>query len=155
MQNVLTTLCYLEADNKYLMLLRNKKTNDINHNKYIGVGGHMEQGESPDDCIRREIYEETGIMVRTVKLRGIITFVMGEICEYTFLYTSDDFANTDAPKTCPEGELKWVDKSDILKLELWEGDKIFLRLLLEDAKMFSLKLIYDGDNLVDDDLIIY
>lgn len=145
----LTTLCYLIKDGKYLMLYRNKKENDINAGKYIGVGGHVEEGESPVDCIIREVEEETGFTVNSLRTRGFITFVMGKETEHAFLYTSEDFAG-ELKESCNEGELSWVDKDKVLDLQLWEGDRVFLKLLNETDKLFTIKLIYDEqDNLID------
>ncbi|MGN1319135.1 MAG: NUDIX hydrolase [Lachnospirales bacterium] len=143
----LTTLCYIEKDNKYLMLYRNKKKNDINEGKWIGVGGHFEKGESPDDCLLREVYEETGLHLTSYKLRGIITFIYNkDFCEYMFLYTADKFKGEILP--CNEGELKWIDKDKINDLSLWEGDRIFLDLLNKNTPVFSLKLEYENDKLI-------
>ena len=142
---VFTTLCYLEKDDSLLMLHRTRKANDINHDKYIGVGGHLEHGESPEDCIRREITEETGLTAGQLRLRGLITFVSDDTDEYTFLYTCDDFSGT--PKDCDEGDLRWVPRSAIPSLPLWQGDLIFFRLLAEDRPFFSLKLVYARDRL--------
>ncbi len=140
-----TTLCYLIKDDKYLMLHRTKKEQDINAGKYIGVGGHLEEGESPFDCIKREVKEETGFTLESVKLRGYITFVMGNETEHAFLFTSDDFSGQQA-ECCDEGELLWVDISKVMELNLWEGDKAFLKQLNEKDEFFSLKLIYDTDD---------
>ena len=145
----LTTLCYLIKDNKYLMLKRTKKKQDINAGKYIGVGGHIEEGESPIDCIKREVKEETGLTLNSVDSRGYITFVMGEETEHAFLFTSDNFEGM-LLEDCSEGELSWVDIDKVEELNLWEGDKVFLRLLREREDYFFLKLIYDkDDNLID------
>ena len=145
--NKLTTLCYIEKDNKYLMLHRIKKDHDINHDKWIGVGGHFETKESPDDCLIREVKEETGYTLTSYMARGIITFIYGEdTCEYMHLYTADGF--TGEPIECNEGVLKWVPKNEVLDLELWEGDKIFLKLLNEEKDFFSLKLIYDTNDVL-------
>lgn len=145
----LTTLCYLIKDNKYLMLYRTKKKQDINAGKYIGVGGHIEEGESPVDCIKREVKEETGLTVNKVDSRGYITFVMGEETEHAFLFTSDDFSGA-LTEDCNEGELSWVDIDKVEELNLWEGDKVFLKILKERRDFFVLKLIYDkDDNLLD------
>ncbi len=142
-----TTLCYIERGSEYLMLNRNKKENDENEGKWIGVGGKFEDGESPEECMLREVYEETGLTLRTWRFRGIVTFVSDEWgTEYMHLFTSSDFSG--ALKSCDEGELAWVDKRALLTLPLWEGDKIFLRLLAEDAPFFSLKLCYRADTLV-------
>ena len=141
----LTTLCYIEKDDSYLMLHRVKKKNDVNHDKWIGVGGHFEEGESPEDCLRRECLEETGLTLTNWAFRGIVTFLYGQITEYMFLYTADGF--TGELKDCDEGSLEWVKKEDLLALPLWEGDLIFLKLLAGKAPFFSLKLRYEGDRL--------
>ena len=143
----LTTLCYLEREGCYLMLHRVSKKNDVNKDKWIGVGGHFERGESPEECLLREVREETGYTLTSWKYRGIVTFVYGEdVVEYMSLYTADGFEGE--PIECDEGELEWVDKDTIFSLELWEGDKIFFRLLDEGREFFSLKLVYDtADNL--------
>ena len=149
----LTTLCYLIKDNKYLMLHRTKKEHDINAGKYIGVGGHVEEGESPTDCIKREVFEETGLILKSVKMRGYITFVMGDETEHAILFTSDDFSGQMVSE-CNEGELTWVDIDKVMDLNLWEGDKAFLKTLMsqdQDRKceFFSIKLVYDShDNLI-------
>lgn len=151
MSNKLTTLCYIEQDGCYLMLHRIRKKNDANGGKWIGVGGHFEEGESPEECLLREVFEETGLMLTSYRLRGIITFVSNEWgSEYMHLYTADGFEGdlAAAMENCNEGVLKWVPKSELFNLPLWEGDKIFLKLLLEKANIFSLKLEYEGDKLV-------
>lgn len=144
----LSTLCYLEKDDMYLMLHRVKKENDINKDKWIGVGGHFEEGESPEDCVLREVKEETGYTLTSYRFRGIVTFVYGEITEYMHLFTADGFEGDEI--ICNEGNLEWVPKEGIAGLNIWEGDKIFLKLLAEDElPFFSLKLVYDLDgNLV-------
>ena len=143
MNKILTTLCYLEKDGRYLMLHRTKKKNDMNHDKYIGVGGHLEQGESPEECILREVLEETGYTLTRFRLRGVITFVIDDLDEYTFLYTADSFEGQPIP--CTEGDLQWIEKEKIGSLPLWEGDKLFFRLLEERQDVFSLKLTYIHD----------
>ena len=143
-----TTLCYIEKDGQYLMLLRNKKKVDLNKGKWIGVGGKFEMGESPEECLLREVYEETGLTLLDYRLRGIITFVSDEWgTEYMFLYTASSFEGELAE--CNEGELRWIPKDEIMDLNLWEGDREFLKLLAEDAPFFSMKLQYQGDNLMD------
>lgn len=151
MKNKLTTLCYIEQNDCYLMLHRIRKKNDANEGKWIGVGGHFEEGESPEECLIREVYEETGLSLTSYKLRGIITFVSDEWgSEYMHLYTADGFEGdlAAAMDNCKEGVLKWVPKKDLFDLSLWEGDKIFLKMLLEKENIFSLKLEYQGDELV-------
>lgn len=141
-----TTLCYLEKDNKYLMLLRNKKKIDENKGKWIGVGGKFEEGESPEECAAREVHEETGLTMTDCRYRGLITFTSDEWgTEYLHLFTSQSFYGELTE--CDEGELAWIDKSELLNLRLWTGDRIFLRLLLEDAGFFSMKFCYQGDEL--------
>lgn len=145
--NKLTTLCYIEKDNKYLMLHRIKKENDINHDKWIGVGGKFEWGESPEECMLREVREETGYTLTSWQYRGIITFVLGEdTVEYMSLFTADGFEGT--PIDCNEGVLEWVEKDEIPELNLWEGDRIFFRLLEEQKEFFSLKLIYNMEDVL-------
>jgi len=142
----LTTLCYLEQDDKYLMLHRVSKKNDVNKDKWIGIGGKFEFGESPEDCLLREAREETGYRLTSYRLRGVVTFLFNdEEAEYMFLYTADGFFGE--PSLCDEGTLEWVKKSEIDSLNLWEGDRIFFELLKEEKPFFSLKLHYRGDRL--------
>ena len=141
-----TTLVHLERDGKYLMLHRVKKEADENHDKWVDIGGKFEEGESPEDCALREVYEETGLTLRSWAYRGIVTFVSDEWgTEYMHLFHSADFTGT--VKDCDEGVLEWVDKKALLSLPIWEGDRIFLRLLDSDRPFFSLKLCYAGDRL--------
>ena len=148
MRSNLTTLCYIERDESYLMLHRVKKEHDINRDKWIGVGGHFEEGESPEECLLREVREETGLTLASWKLRGIITFSTDIYdTEYMFLYTADTW--TGELRECDEGNLEWVEKSAVYELPIWEGDKIFFRLLEERADFFSLKLRYEGDRLAE------
>lgn len=143
----LTTLCYIEQNDAYLMLHRIKKKNDINQDKWIGVGGHFEDGESPEDCLLREVKEETGLTLTDWRFRGIVTFVSDIYgTEYMCLYTADGF--TGEMIECSEGVLEWVPKTQVGQLPIWEGDKIFLQLLAGEAPFFSLKLVYQGDALV-------
>lgn len=142
-----TSLCYIERGSEYLMLHRVKKENDENHDKWIGIGGKFENGESPDECMLREMREETGLTALSWRARGIVTFVSDEWgTEYMHLFTCDRFSGT--VKDCDEGVLEWIDKSRLLSLPIWEGDKIFLRLLDEEAPFFLLKLCYKGDELI-------
>ena len=144
----MTTLVYLERDDCYLMLHRVKKENDVNKDKWIGVGGHFEEGESPEECARREVLEETGLKLQTLSFRGIVTFTQdGYGTEYMCLFTSDAF--TGELKECDEGELTWVKKDRLRELNLWEGDYIFLDLLHKNEPFFSLKLTYEGDALTE------
>ena len=148
MKSQLTTLCYLEKDESYLMLHRVTKKNDENHDKWIGVGGHFEHQESPEECLVREVKEETGLTLNTYSFRGIVTFCSDDApAEYMHLYTSTDF--TGKLHECDEGKLEWVKFSDIEKLTLWEGDKIFLHLLAKkNQPFFSLKLVYKNGKLI-------
>lgn len=139
-----TVLCYIEREGSYLMLYRNRKENDVNAGKYIGVGGKFEAGESPEECLRREVKEETGLTLTSYAFRGIITFVLNGETEYMFLYTADGFEGTLTD--CDEGELSWIEKDKIPSLPLWEGDRLFLELLRKDAKPFSMKLVYDSSD---------
>ncbi|MBQ8929893.1 MAG: 8-oxo-dGTP diphosphatase [Oscillospiraceae bacterium] len=141
-----TTLCYLERDGKYLMLHRVKKENDMNRDKWLGIGGKFEPGESPEDCALREIREETGLTVTDWEYRGIVTFVSEEFgTEWMHLFWSDSFTGTLTD--CDEGELAWIGKRELLTKELWQGDRIFLELLEQRVPFFSLKLCYRGDTL--------
>ena len=143
-----STLCYIEQDNKYLMLHRVVKKNDVNKDKWIGVGGHFEHGESPEECLLREVKEETGYTLTSWKYRGIVTFVYGEdVIEYMSLYTADAF--TGEPIECDEGVLEWVEKDRIGELNLWEGDRVFFRLLDEREEFFSLKLVYNKSDVLE------
>ena len=143
-----TTLCYIEKEGAYLMLHRVKKENDMNKDKWIGIGGKLEAGESPFDCVRREAFEETGLTLVTPRYRGIITFVSDLYgTEYMHLFSATDYTG-DIKEDCNEGVLEWIKKDDLLSLPLWEGDKIFLKLLDTEDRFFSLKLVYEGDKLV-------
>ena len=142
-----STLCYISRGDEYLLLHRVKKKNDLNHDKWIGIGGKFEDGESPDECILREVQEETGLTLNSWRFRGIVTFVSNEAeTEYMHLFTSEDFSGTLTD--CDEGVPEWIRKEEFAKLPMWEGDRIFLKLLEEDAPFFSLKLRYEGEKLV-------
>lgn len=149
MKSKLTTLCYLEKNDSYLLLHRIKKQNDINKDKWIGVGGHFEDFESPDECLVREVFEETGLKLNSYQFRGIVTFVSDDsgekMYEYMCLYTSSDFSGTMID--CDEGKLEWVKKADMKKLNFWEGDYIFLDLIEKNEPFFSLKLEYKNGSL--------
>ncbi len=151
---ILSTVCYIEKEGKYLMLHRTKKQNDINKEKWLGIGGKFEDKESPEECTIREVKEETGLTLNSVKLRGILTFI-NPICEteYIFVFTSNDF--TGNLIECNEGDLQWVDKHKITSLNLWEGDKIFIEKIKEDSPFFTIKYIYEGDTLLSYDLKEY
>ena len=144
----ITTLCYITCNDKMLMLYRNKKENDENADKWVGIGGKFEAGETPEECILREIYEETGLVPRKLNYRGIITFVSDLYgTEYMHLFTASDCTGK-IYDTCDEGILEWIPKKEIASLPLWEGDHLFLELLNSDRPFFSLKLCYEGDRLV-------
>ena len=143
--NELSTLCYIENNGSYLMLHRVKKDHDVNKDKWIGPGGHFEPDESPEECLVREVFEETGIVLSDYRFRGIVTFVSGSgVTEYMHLFTASVDFPADRPlPECNEGTLEWVAIDDVWKLNIWEGDKIFFRLLDENIPFFSLKLVYD------------
>uniref|UniRef100_UPI003FEF3601 NUDIX hydrolase n=1 Tax=Lachnospira sp. TaxID=2049031 RepID=UPI003FEF3601 len=145
----ITTLCYIENNDCYLMLHRTKKKKDVNKDKWIGVGGHAEGNETPQECLIREVKEETGLLLTSYKFRGLITFISDEYeAEMMCLFTADGY--TGELITCDEGELEWVKKSDVSQLPTWEGDAQFLKLLLEDEKrFFAMKLRYEGERLVE------
>jgi 8-oxo-dGTP diphosphatase len=141
-----TTLCYIEKDGSYLMMLRNRKKDDLNEGKWIGVGGHFLEDESPEECLVREVKEETGLTLNSFLLRSVVTFVSDKYeTEQMFLYTSTDFSGELID--CDEGELRWIDKKEMYDIPLWEGDKIFLKLMDEAQDYFALKLVYEGDDL--------
>lgn len=143
-----TTLCYLERGDSYLLLHRTKKANDENRDKWIGVGGKFEEGESPEDCLLREVREETGLTLTRWRYRGIVTFLSDVYpAEQMHLFTAD--AWTGKEQVCDEGDLAWMKKSDFSALPMWEGDRIFLDLLDRDVPFFSLKLVYRGDVLTE------
>ena len=142
-----TTLCYIEENGAYLMLHRTKKENDVNHDKWIGIGGKFEYGESPYDCVRREMYEETGLVPGILSYRGIVTFLAGEYYEQMHLFTAEGC--TGVVHDCAEGTLEWVPKGAVNNLTLWEGDRIFLDLLEKKEPFFSLKLVYTDDRLTE------
>lgn len=151
----MTTLCYIEKEGKYLMLHRVKKHHDINAGKWIGVGGHVENGETPEECLLREVKEETGLTLTAYRLRGLVTF-LSDACEPELMcvFTADAFDGEMIE--CDEGELAWVEKSDVLALPTWEGDRVFLeRLLSGDERFFSIKLRYEGDKLVEKKITDY
>lgn len=146
MEMIKTTLCYIEQNNCYLMLLRNKEKNDINKNKWLGIGGHIEKGETPDEANLREIKEETGLTLKSFKKRGIIYFHQGNLHEEMHLYTSNSF--TGKLISCDEGTLEWIKISEVMELNLWEGDRIFLEELLKNDNYFEMSFFYEKDKLI-------
>ena len=151
----ITTLCYIENNEQYLMLHRTKKQNDINQGKWIGVGGHVENEESPEECLVREVKEETGLTLTSYRLRGLVSFINSE-CESELMcvFTADEY--TGNLITCEEGNLQWIAKTQVPDLPTWEGDRVFLELLLSDEqRFFSIKLQYEGDRLVEKKINLY
>ncbi len=143
-----TSLCHIEKDGCYLMLHRVKKKNDLNQDKWVGIGGKFEENESPEECNLREVFEETGLTLNSVRYCGVVTFVSDKWeGEYMHLFHSDDFSGT-VKSNCDEGNLEWIDKTKLLSLPLWQGDKIFLKLIEQNVPFFSLKLVYKGETLV-------
>lgn len=142
-----TTLCYVTQGDQVLMLHRVKKKNDINHDKWIGIGGKFEQEESPDECLLREAMEETGLTLTSYRCRGVVTF-LNDCCEgeYMYLFTADGFEGQ--LKECDEGDLQWVSREFVQQLPTWEGDRIFLKLIFQDTPFFLLTLRYSGEKLV-------
>ncbi len=145
---ILSTLCYIEKDGCWLMLHRVKKKNDVNHDKWIGIGGKFEEGESPEDCLLRETREETGLTLTEYRFRGLVTFVSDEApTEYMHLFTATGFTGT--LQECDEGTLEWVPIKQVETLPLWQGDRLFLELLQREERFFSLKLRYEGERLAE------
>jgi len=143
---ILSSLCYLKKDGKVLLLHRTKKQQDLNQGKWIGLGGHFEEGESPEDCMLREVREESGLTLTAWRYRGIVTFVSDlSETEYMHLFTADDFCG--ALQDCSEGDLQWVPEEKMKELPQWEGDRVFLDLLARETPFFSLKLVYQGERL--------
>ena len=146
-----TTLCYLERGDEVLLLHRTKKSSDPNEGKWIGVGGKLEAGETPEECMRREIAEETGFQVTDYAYRGIVDFLSNEWPpERMHLFTVTAWEGLQ--RECDEGVLQWIPKADMDALPMWEGDRVFLRLLRENAPFFRLRLVYEGDTLVSSEL---
>jgi 8-oxo-dGTP diphosphatase len=143
----ITSLCYIENNNKYLLLNRNKKENDENKGKYIGIGGKFKEGESPFDCVKREVFEETGLKIESPIYKGIVTFVSDQYgTEYMHLFKAEKYSGE--MRNCNEGDLCWVEKENLFNYPMWEGDKIFLELMEQNRPFFSLKLVYTGEKLV-------
>lgn len=151
---ILSSLCYIEKDGKYLMLHRTKKEDDINKDKWLGIGGKFEEGESPEECVIREVKEETGLTLKGYKLRCIVTYVSTTWeTEYMYVFTSDNFEGSLIE--CNEGDLEWIDKNKVTKLPTWEGDKIFVEKLQKDDTFFTVKFEYDGEKLLKYDIKQY
>lgn len=151
---ILSTLCYIEKDGKYLMLHRTKKKNDINKDKWLGIGGKFKDGESPEECIMREVKEETGLILNTYKLRCIVTYVSTNWeTEYIYVFTSNDF--TGELIECNEGDLQWIQKDKVVELNTWEGDKVFVDKIQNDNTFFTVKFNYDEGRLIKYDLKEY
>lgn len=142
-----TVLIYLEKDNKYLMMFRNKKENDMNRGKYIGVGGHIEEDETKGQALVREVAEETSLILKSYRYRAKLTFLNDDYKEIMHLYTSKDFTG-EVNENCREGDLVWVDKDQVLKLPLWEGDRAFLEVMENTDDYFEMTLAYKQDKLV-------
>ena len=143
-----STLCYIEQDGKYLLLHRIKKKKDVNEGKWIGVGGKLEAGETPEECVIREVFEETGLTLTRFEKRGEIYFsAQGYEDELMYLYTADGFTG-DIRWECVEGVLKWVPFEEIFDLNLWEGDRPFLRDLMDGKSDIRMSLFYEGDKLI-------
>ena len=140
-----TTLCYYERDGKTLMLHRVKKKNDVNHDKWIGIGGKLEPGETPQACMLREFAEETGLTLTVWAYRGVVTFISEDWTEEMHLFSATEAQGTQ--RACDEGELKWVQTDALTRLPIWEGDRVFLRLLAQRRPFFHLTLCYEGERL--------
>lgn len=138
-----TSLCYIFKEDKVLLLYRNKKENDANEGKWIGVGGKTEEGETPEECMKREVLEETGLVVTKYHYHGVIKFI-SEMWddEEMHLFSASEFEGDI--KVCDEGRLEWIDKSMVFDLPMWEGDKYFLKPLLEGKESINLILRYEG-----------
>ncbi|MBQ8317586.1 MAG: 8-oxo-dGTP diphosphatase [Lachnospiraceae bacterium] len=144
----LTTLCYIEKDDSFLMLYRNKKEQDQSQGKWLGIGGKLDAGESPEDCVLREVYEETGLRLTEYSFRGVVTFISD--CwedELMFMFTASEFEG-ELTDTCNEGELSWINKDKLMDLSLWEGDRYFLQDLIDGKPLVNMKLTYEGDTLI-------
>jgi len=152
----LATLCYLRKDNQTLMILRNKKDNDMHKGKWNGLGGKLEEGESPEECAIREIKEEAGYTIEEPTLKGVLTFpnfTGNDEDWYVFVFLATKFKGEEL-KESAEGDLKWINDSELLNLNLWAGDKIFLP-LLNQQKFFSGKFVYENGKLVEHSVVFH
>lgn len=156
MKKILATMCFIDNGTSYLMLKRNKKENDIHEGLTISVGGKMEAGETPEECVIREVKEETNLDIIKPRLRGIITFPNfdGENDWYTYVFTATNFSG-QLTENCPEGDLVWVEKNNIQNIKTWEGDYIFLDWLVKEKPMFSAKFNYENNEFIDYDVVFY
>lgn len=159
---ILCTECYIQRESpsgsQTLMLHRNKKSDDINQGKWIGLGGKFEAGESPEQCLVREVHEEAGVMLTDYTLRGIVTFATNESLEeplYIFVYTATEYTGDLNLEACTEGTLHWVDTDKLLELNLWEGDRLFWGWMLEGKTFFSAHFIYEGEKLIEHDVCFH
>ena len=150
-----SVLCYIRDGQRTLMIHRINRPEDMHYGKWNAPGGKFEQGETPEECCLREVFEETGLTLKSVNLRGILTFPAfdGEEDWYVFVFTSKDFQGI-LRKSCPEGELHWIDDRELTNLALWEGDRIFMR-WLDDKGFFSGKFIYDSSGYVSHSVTFY
>ena len=147
MKNEKTVLCYLKNNDQYLLMLRNKRKDDLNEDKWIGVGGHIEEGENKEEALVREVKEETGLTLHSFTYRGDILFINNDYQEIMYLFVSDDFSGELID--CDEGELSWKDKKEIFDLNLWDGDRLFLKKLFFTDEIIKMKLVYSDDQLVE------
>ena len=148
---ILTTLCYIRHEGKVLMLYRDKKENDLNEGKWVGIGGKFLEGETPDECLLREVYEETGLTLTSFRLHGVVTFISDQWDnEYMFLYSADGFEG-NLREDCLEGTLRWIPDEEISGLSLWEGDRYFLPPLMAGEEHIDMKVVYRGDTLVEEE----
>lgn len=147
-----TTLCYIEnTKNQTLLLHRTKKKNDLNENKWIGVGGKFEENETAEECLIREVYEETGLTLTSYTYRGVVDFI-SDVWENERMHLFTAKVENDTLKECDEGELRWVDNDKVLSMPTWEGDRVFLELLMRNEPFFHLTLCYEGEKLVKSEL---
>ena len=147
MKNEKTVLCYLKNNDQYLLMLRNKKSHDINEGKWIGIGGHIEEGETKEQAVIREVKEETGLTLLGFDYRGEILFINNEYQEIMYLFVSDDFVGELID--CDEGELSWINQNKVFDLNLWDGDRIFLKKLFFTNEIIKMKLVYKGNQLIE------